>query len=88
MLEASQIESDFPRCENPHCRRPAALGPILEKGNAGKRLHRDLGAELRGRRDTLCESGYDVIVLDLGLPDGDGFEFCVNGAAVDSTSRY
>ena len=25
-------------------------------------------------RDALCESGYDVIVLDLGLPDGDGLD--------------
>jgi DNA-binding response OmpR family regulator len=25
-------------------------------------------------QDALCESSYDVIVLDVGLPDGDGFE--------------
>jgi DNA-binding response OmpR family regulator len=25
-------------------------------------------------RDALCESSYDAIVLDVGLPDGDGFE--------------
>ncbi|MFI5337200.1 MAG: response regulator transcription factor [Opitutales bacterium] len=25
-------------------------------------------------RDALCETGYDVIVLDWGLPDGDGLE--------------
>ncbi len=25
-------------------------------------------------RDALCETGYDVIVLDLSLPDGDGLE--------------
>jgi len=25
-------------------------------------------------RDALCETGYDVIILDLGLPDGDGLE--------------
>ena len=25
-------------------------------------------------RDALCESSYDAIVLDIGLPDGDGFE--------------
>jgi two-component system copper resistance phosphate regulon response regulator CusR/two-component system response regulator QseB len=25
-------------------------------------------------RDALCETGYDAIVLDIGLPDGDGFE--------------
>ena len=26
----------------------------------------------REARDALCETGYDVIILDLGLPDGDG----------------
>lgn len=25
-------------------------------------------------RDALCETAYDVIILDLGLPDGDGLE--------------
>lgn len=25
-------------------------------------------------RDALCETGYDAIVLDLGLPDGDGLD--------------
>jgi two-component system copper resistance phosphate regulon response regulator CusR/two-component system response regulator QseB len=25
-------------------------------------------------RDALCETNYDVIILDLGLPDGDGLE--------------
>jgi DNA-binding response OmpR family regulator len=25
-------------------------------------------------RDALCETSYDAIVLDIGLPDGDGFE--------------
>jgi len=25
-------------------------------------------------RDALCDSSYDAIVLDVGLPDGDGFE--------------
>jgi DNA-binding response OmpR family regulator len=25
-------------------------------------------------RDALCETSYDAIVLDVGLPDGDGFE--------------
>ena len=28
----------------------------------------------REARDALCESSYDAIVLDLSLPDGDGFE--------------
>lgn len=27
-----------------------------------------------GARDALCNSAYDLIVLDLGLPDGDGLE--------------
>lgn len=28
----------------------------------------------REARDALCETGYDVIILDLGLPDGDGLD--------------
>jgi DNA-binding response OmpR family regulator len=27
-------------------------------------------------RDALCDSSYDAIVLDVGLPDGDGFDRC------------
>ena len=28
----------------------------------------------REARDALCETAYDVIILDLGLPDGDGLD--------------
>ncbi|HEX7632297.1 MAG TPA: response regulator transcription factor, partial [Lacunisphaera sp.] len=28
----------------------------------------------REARDALCETGYDAIILDLGLPDGDGLD--------------
>lgn len=28
----------------------------------------------RDARDALCETNYDVIILDLGLPDGDGLD--------------
>ena len=31
-------------------------------------------ASCAGARDALCETSYDVIVLDLGLPDGDGLD--------------
>ncbi|HUY83888.1 MAG TPA: response regulator transcription factor [Steroidobacteraceae bacterium] len=31
-------------------------------------------ASCAGARDALCETGYDAIVLDLGLPDGDGLD--------------
>ena len=64
------------------------LGQFLRKGMLEKGCTATWVQSCAAARDTLCESGYDVIVLDLGLPDGDGFEFCVNGAAVDSTSRY
>jgi DNA-binding response OmpR family regulator len=31
-------------------------------------------ASCHAARDALCETNYDVIVLDLGLPDGDGLD--------------
>ena len=38
-------------------------------------------------RDALADSPYDAIVLDLGLPDGEGLELLRQWRASNSTSR-
>jgi DNA-binding response OmpR family regulator len=48
------------------------LGQFLKKGLAEQSYTVTWVQTCREARDALCESAYDVIVLDLGLPDGDG----------------
>jgi DNA-binding response OmpR family regulator len=36
--------------------------------------HRTLGGHCKDAKDALAESPYDVVLLDLGLPDGDGID--------------
>ncbi len=48
------------------------LGQFLKKGLAEHAYTATWVQSCREARDALCETGYDVIILDLGLPDGDG----------------
>jgi DNA-binding response OmpR family regulator len=48
------------------------LGQFLKKGLSERAYTVTWVQSCREARDALCETGYDVIVLDLGLPDGDG----------------
>jgi DNA-binding response OmpR family regulator len=50
------------------------LGRFLQQGMSEHAYTVTLVGSCREARDALCETGYDVIVLDLGLPDGDGLE--------------
>ena len=50
------------------------LGLMLKQGLAEAGYTVGYVASCAGARDALCESSYDAIVLDLGLPDGDGLD--------------
>ena len=50
------------------------LGEFLKKGLTERAYTATLVQTCRAARDALCETGYDVILLDLGLPDGDGLD--------------
>jgi DNA-binding response OmpR family regulator len=50
------------------------LGLFLKQGMSEQSYTVSLVGSCREARDALCETSYDVIVLDLGLPDGDGLD--------------
>jgi DNA-binding response OmpR family regulator len=53
-----------------------ALGPLVRKGLQQQRLAVDLVGTLREAVEAVTVTTYDVICLDLGLPDGDGLDLC------------
>jgi DNA-binding response OmpR family regulator len=50
------------------------LGRFLQQGMTEHAYTVSLVGSCREARSALCETAYDVIVLDLGLPDGDGLD--------------
>ncbi|HVC02210.1 MAG TPA: response regulator transcription factor [Steroidobacteraceae bacterium] len=50
------------------------LGLLLKQGLTEAGYAVKHAASCSGARDALCETSYDAIVLDLGLPDGDGLD--------------
>ena len=50
------------------------LGTLLKQGLSEAGYVVGCAASCAAARDALCETGYDAIVLDLGLPDGDGLD--------------
>jgi DNA-binding response OmpR family regulator len=50
------------------------LGQFLKKGLSEHTYTVTWVQNCREARDALCESHYDCIILDLGLPDGDGLD--------------
>ncbi len=48
------------------------LGQFLKKGLAEQTYTATWVRTCHEARDALCETNYDLIILDLGLPDGDG----------------
>lgn len=48
------------------------LGQFLKKSLTEQTYTATWVQTCREARDALCETSYDVIILDLGLPDGDG----------------
>ena len=52
------------------------LGPLVRKGLQQQRLAVDLVATVRDAVEAVTVTAYDVVCLDLGLPDGDGLDLC------------
>lgn len=50
------------------------LAQILKQGLNEAGYAAGVAASCAAARDALCDTSYDAIVLDLGLPDGDGLE--------------
>jgi DNA-binding response OmpR family regulator len=50
------------------------VGRFVEKALAEQNYVARLAGSCAAARDAIAESPYDVVVLDLGLPDGDGLE--------------
>ena len=50
------------------------LGQFLKQGLSESRYTVELARSCREASDALANSAFDVIVLDLGLPDGDGLD--------------
>lgn len=50
------------------------LGQFLKKGMSENGYTATCVQTCAEARDALCETAYDVIILDLGLPDGDGLD--------------
>lgn len=50
------------------------LGQFTKKGLLENGFTVTLAGNCAEAADALCETGYDVVVLDLGLPDGDGMD--------------
>lgn len=50
------------------------LAQLLQQGLAERSYTVACARTCREARDALCETGYDLIILDLGLPDGDGLD--------------
>ena len=50
------------------------LGQFVRKGLEEAAYTVKLVSDCKAARDALCESEFDVIILDLGLPDGSGLD--------------
>lgn len=63
------------------------LGELLSRGLRASRYAADHVGSVSGALDLLLTTEYDVVCLDLGLPDGDGLELCGRLAAGDGLQR-
>jgi DNA-binding response OmpR family regulator len=52
------------------------LGPVLVRGLREEGHAVDLAATLKDAERSTAVNDYDLVVLDLGLPDGDGLTLC------------
>ena len=60
------------------------LGQFIKKGLMERSYTATWVPNCRTARDALCETGYDVIILDLGLPDGDGLALGLSERETDA----
>ena len=64
-----------------------ALGDVLERGLREEGHAVDLECTVAGADLALRVSDYDLVVLDLGLPDGDGLTLCAQLRSSGSPAR-
>ena len=64
-----------------------ALGDVLERGLREEGHAVDLERTVAGADLALRVSDYDLVVLDLGLPDGDGLTLCAQLRSSGSPAR-
>ena len=64
-----------------------ALGSVIQRGLAEDGHAVDWERTLRGARDATALAPYALVVLDLGLPDGNGLTLCRELRAAGSVAR-
>lgn len=64
-----------------------ALGDVLARGLREEGHAVDLETSVGGADHAIAISEYDLLVLDLGLPDGDGLALCRQVRAVGAPTR-
>ncbi len=65
----------------------AALGDVLERGLREEGHAVDLERTMTGADLALSVSDYDLVILDLGLPDGDGLTLCARLRSAGTPAR-
>jgi DNA-binding response OmpR family regulator len=65
----------------------ASLGTVLQRALAEEGHAVDLQRTLEGARRAVALNSYHLIVLDLGLPDGDGLSLCREVRAAELPAR-
>jgi DNA-binding response OmpR family regulator len=64
-----------------------ALGPLIARGLRQHHHAVDLAPSFAAATEAAGVTAYDVVCLDLGLPDGDGLELCHRLRASDGLCR-
>ena len=64
-----------------------ALGPLLARGLRQHHHAVDLAPSYADATEAAAVTDYDVVCLDLGLPDGDGLDLCQRLRAADGVRR-
>jgi DNA-binding response OmpR family regulator len=63
------------------------LGPLLVRGLRGHHHAVDLATTFQAATEAAAATEYDVVCLDLGLPDGDGLDLCRRLRSADGLRR-
>jgi DNA-binding response OmpR family regulator len=64
-----------------------SLGPLLARGLRQQHHAVDLAPTFEAATEAAATTAYDVVCLDLGLPDGDGLDLCQRLRSADGLQR-
>jgi DNA-binding response OmpR family regulator len=64
-----------------------SLGPLLTRGLRRHHHAVDLASTFEAATEAAVATTYDIVCLDLGLPDGDGLDLCRRLRAADGLCR-